>query len=171
MCHLLHYGLCWRQGRAPVSTHDFLSKNIQIGDIGHIIQLAIAPVFLLTGIGTMLVVLTNRLGRIIDRTRVLEDRLDIGYNDFYMDELDTLYTRTHLINYSISLSTACGFFVCVIIAMLFLGDIMNLTLDKYIAVFFVLAVICLIGCFTYLLREIYLAATAQRIRRHIRPPR
>jgi type IV secretory pathway VirB6-like protein len=36
--------------------------NIQIGDIGHIIQLAIAPVFLLTGIGTMLVVLTNRLG-------------------------------------------------------------------------------------------------------------
>ncbi|MEG0884366.1 MAG: DUF2721 domain-containing protein, partial [Janthinobacterium sp.] len=83
--------------------------NIQIGDIGHIIQLAIAPVFLLTGIGTMLVVLTNRLGRIIDRTRVLEDRLDIGYNDFYMDELDTLYRRTHLINYSISLSTACGF--------------------------------------------------------------
>ncbi|ATD59123.1 MULTISPECIES: DUF2721 domain-containing protein [Janthinobacterium] len=145
--------------------------NIQIGDIGHIIQLAIAPVFLLTGIGTMLVVLTNRLGRIIDRTRVLEDRLDIGYNDFYMDELDTLYTRTHLINYSISLSTACGFFVCVIIAMLFLGDIMNLTLDKYIAAFFVLAVICLIGCFIYLLREIYLAARAQRIRRHIRPPR
>ena len=72
--------------------------NIQIGDIGHIIQLAIAPVFLLTGIGTMLVVLTNRLGRIIDRTRVLEDRLDIGYNDFYMDELDTRYTHTHVIN-------------------------------------------------------------------------
>jgi hypothetical protein len=80
---------------------------------------------------------------------VLEDRLDIGYNDFYMDELDTLYKRTHLINYSISLSTACGFFVCVIIAMLFLGDILNLTLDKY-AAFFVLAVLCLIGCFIYL---------------------
>ena len=102
---------------------------------------------------------------------MLEDRLDIGYNDFYMDELDTLYQRTHLINYSISLSTACGFFVCVIIAMLFLGDILNLTLDKYIAAFFVLAVVCLIGCFIYLLREIYLAARAQRIRRHIRPPR
>src|SRR5471030_813828 len=119
---------------------------------------------------SMLVVLTNRLGRIIDRSRVLEDRLDIGYNDLYMLELDTLYKRTHLINYSISLSTACGFFVCIIIAMLFLGDILNLTLDKYIAVFFVLAVLCLIGCFTYLLREIYLSATAQIFRRHVRPP-
>jgi hypothetical protein len=52
--------------------------NIQIGDIGHIIQLAIAPVFLLTGVCTNLMVLTNRLARIIDRSRVLEDRLDTG---------------------------------------------------------------------------------------------
>ena len=50
--------------------------NIQISDIGHVIQLAIAPVFLLTGVCTMLMVLTNRLARIIDRIRVLEDRLE-----------------------------------------------------------------------------------------------
>jgi hypothetical protein len=65
--------------------------NIQISDIGHMIQLAIAPVFLLTGVGTNLMVLTNRLARIIDRSRALEDRLDIGHNDRYMDELDVLY--------------------------------------------------------------------------------
>ena len=65
--------------------------NIQIGDIGHIIQLAIAPVFLLTGVCTNLMVLTNRLARIIDRSRVLEDRLDIGYSDVYLNELDVLY--------------------------------------------------------------------------------
>ena len=47
--------------------------NLHLGNIGQIIQLAIAPVFLLTGVGTNLTVLTNRLARIIDRSRVLED--------------------------------------------------------------------------------------------------
>ncbi|MBI3229427.1 MAG: DUF2721 domain-containing protein, partial [Burkholderiales bacterium] len=52
--------------------------NLPLGDISHIIQLAIAPVFLLTGVGTSLVVLTNRLARIIDRLRVLDDYLHSG---------------------------------------------------------------------------------------------
>ena len=52
--------------------------TIQPGELGHIIQLATAPVFLLTGVGTNMLVLTNRLARIIDRTRVLEERLVEG---------------------------------------------------------------------------------------------
>jgi hypothetical protein len=48
----------------------------QIDEIGHVIQLSIAPVFLLTGLGTLLNVLSGRLARIIDRARVLEQRLD-----------------------------------------------------------------------------------------------
>jgi archaellum biogenesis protein FlaJ (TadC family) len=142
--------------------------NIQVGDIGHIIQLAIAPVFLLTGVCTNLMVLTNRLARIIDRSRVLEDRLDIGYNEAYMGELDTLYQRSHLINYSITLSTACGLLICLVIAMLFTGDTMNITLDKYIAAFFVVAMLALIGSFGYLLSEIFIASKAMRTRRHVR---
>ena len=50
--------------------------NLHLGNIGQIIQLAIAPVFLLTGVGTNLTVLTNRLARIIDRSRVIEDVID-----------------------------------------------------------------------------------------------
>ena len=49
---------------------------MQADEIGHIIQLAIAPVFLLTGVGTNMLVLTNRLARIIDRSRYLEERLE-----------------------------------------------------------------------------------------------
>ena len=144
--------------------------NIQIGDVGHIIQLAIAPVFLLTGVCTNLTVLTNRLARIIDRSRVLEDRLDTGYSDIYLNELDTLYRRSHLINLSITLSTSCGLLVCMVIAMLFLGDITNLSLDKYIASMFVVAMICLIGSFVCLLREIFIASAAMRSHRHVRRP-
>ena len=48
----------------------------QIDEIAHIIQLSVAPVFLLTGVGTLLNVLSGRLGRIIDRSRVIEQRLE-----------------------------------------------------------------------------------------------
>ena len=143
--------------------------NIQISDIGHVIQLAIAPVFLLTGVGTMLMVLTNRLARIIDRTRVLEDRLDAAHADHHMNEIDVLYERWRLINFAIALSTACGLLICLVIALLFLGDTTNLPLDQYIAALFVSAMITLIGAFVYLLREIFVASATLRSRRHRRP--
>lgn len=138
--------------------------NIQISDIGHVIQLAIAPVFLLTGVCTNLGVLTARLGRIIDRSRVLEDRLEAGNasSHSHIVELEVLYTRAHLINYAITLSTACGLLICLVIAMLFLGDTTNLPLDKYIAAFFVLGMFGLIGSFVYLLREIFIASKHMR---------
>ena len=142
--------------------------NIQISDIGHVIQLAIAPVFLLTGVGTLLMVLTNRLARIIDRTRALEDRLDNGPDEAHMDELDVLYGRWHLVNLAIALSTACGLLVCLVIALLFLGDTTNLPLDQYIAALFVSAMVALIGAFVYLLREIFVASRTLRTRRHKR---
>ena len=138
--------------------------NIQLGDIGHIIQLAIAPVFLLTGVCTNLTVLTNRLARIVDRSRVLEERLDNGPGSVHYNELEVLYRRSHLINYAIALSTACGLLVCLVIAMLFLGDTLVLELDNYIAGLFVCAMLALIGSFTYLLREIFIASKNMRAR-------
>ena len=145
--------------------------NIQISDIGHVIQLAIAPVFLLTGVCTMLMVLTNRLARIIDRSRVLEDRLEIAAHDPYIDELEVLDRRSHLIYYSITLSTTCGFVICLVIALLFFGDTTNLPLDRYIAGLFVLGMFALIGSFAYLLREIFVASKAMRVSRDRRPRR
>jgi len=136
--------------------------EIQLGDVGHIIQLAIAPVFLLTGVGTNLMVLTNRLARIIDRSRVVEERLQAtGEADPPQrgPELTTLYSRAHLINRAITLSTSCGLLVCLVIATLFLGDALDLNLGKPIALLFVLAMVALIGSFIYLLREIFIATS------------
>jgi len=137
--------------------------NIQISDIGHVIQLAIAPVFLLTGVATKLTVLTNRLARIIDRTRVLEDRLKVSANAEYSDELELLYRRSHLVNFAIASSTACGLLVCVVIAMLFAGDTTGIVLDQYIAACFVLAMLGLTSSFVYFLREIFLSARFMRM--------
>jgi hypothetical protein len=134
--------------------------DIHLGDISHIIQLSIAPVFLLTGVGTKLAVLTNRLARIIDRSRVLEDRLKDQVGEELADaheELLTLYRRMHLINRAITLSTSCGLLVCVVIAALFIGDALNLALANIIALCFVFGMFSLIGSFVYLLREIFVA--------------
>ena len=101
--------------------------DIRLSDIGHIIQLSIAPVFLLTGVGTNLLVLTNRLTRIIDRSRKLEEKL--AETDISLEaegrirkEGEVLFSRARKINRAITLSTLCALFICVVVASLFLDD-------------------------------------------------
>jgi hypothetical protein len=137
--------------------------KIEIGDIGHIIQLSIAPVFLLTGVATKLSLLTSRLARIIDRTRVLRERLRTRADTEDSEELLVLFKRWRLINYAISASTACGLLVCLVIAALFLGDTTNLPLDRYIAAMFVLAMVALIFSFVFLLGEVLVSFRYMRM--------
>ena len=146
--------------------------DIQLGNISHIIQLAIAPVFLLTGVGTNMVVLTNRLARIIDRSRVLEDRFPQANEQaqqHFETELRTLYQRSHLIHRSITLSTSSALLVCIVIATLFLGDALDLKLAKLIAALFVVAMLTLIGSFVYFLREIFIATASVTVRKPLAP--
>lgn len=142
--------------------------NIQPGEIGHIIQLSIAPVFLLTGVGTNMLVLTNRLARIIDRTRALEEKLEAGATEgrpvarqSVLNELDVLFSRARKINRAIFLSTSCALLICLVVAILFLADAMDLKLVTPIASLFVLAMVSLTGSFVYLLREILQATDFQ----------
>ncbi|MFM7484888.1 MAG: DUF2721 domain-containing protein [Burkholderiaceae bacterium] len=136
---------------------------MQADEIGHIIQLAIAPVFLLTGVGTNMLVLTNRLARIIDRSRDLEAQLESQQVisaekvQLYRDELNILFRRAKKINRAILLSTSCALLICVVVAGLFIADALNLRLASVIAGMFVLAMVALTGSFVYLLREIWLA--------------
>ncbi|GGI15950.1 DUF2721 domain-containing protein [Oxalicibacterium faecigallinarum] len=146
--------------------------EIQVSDIGHIIQLSVAPVFLLTGVGTTLTVLTNRLGRITDRSRVLEERLrtttDEAVRDELQSELNSLYPRAHMINRAIIFSTACALMVATVIASLFLGDALNVDLSKFIAIAFITAMFSLVLGFIFLLKEI-LVATGTLYRSKIVP--
>ncbi len=84
--------------------------------IAHAIQLAVAPVFLLTGVASILSVLTNRLGRIIDRSRFLHGKL-LSLKGEKQDkeihaELAVLTQRTRFINWAIGLCTACVLLIC-----------------------------------------------------------
>ncbi len=134
--------------------------------IAHAIQLAVAPVFLLTGVASILSVLTNRLGRIIDRSRSLHSKLlslkKEKQDQEIHDELAVLTQRARLINWAIGLCTTCVLLICSVIAILFLGSFITLTMAIPIASLFVAAMLCLILALICFIGEIYLATANVR---------
>ena len=139
-----------------------------VTDITRIIQLAVAPVFLLTAIGTILSALNNRLGRIVDRRRVLLDRMRKGHpeggqaeqDDIF--ELELLARRIGLIYHSIVMAIVCALFVCLLVASAFLGVFVALDIARLIGTLFILAMVALIGSLWLLLREVFLAVKVGR---------
>ncbi|MGH7536201.1 MAG: DUF2721 domain-containing protein [Gemmatimonadales bacterium] len=141
----------------------------QVSAIAHVIQLAVAPVFLLSGVGGMLAVLTNRLARIIDRARNLEARLPLADQPTQADlhvELQLLSRRSRLMNWAISLCTVCALLVCVVIAALFLGAFLLTDVSLVIGLAFIAAMLALFGGLLSFLREIYIATRSLRIGPH-----
>ena len=128
--------------------------------IAHAIQLAIAPVFLLTGIASLLGVMANRLARVIDRGRVLEQSW-IAYDERKRRdarrELALLEQRRRLASASISFCTAAALLVCNVIAVLFVDAMIAINLRWLAGSLFVLAMLGVIGGLSSFLREIYLA--------------
>jgi hypothetical protein len=134
-----------------------------ISTVAHVIQLAVAPVFLLTGVGAILAVLINRLARVVDRFRTLEDELpgtEGGVLAPAKTEMLILTRRARLIHWSISLCTVCALFVCVVIATLFVGSMIGVDLSGTIALLFVAAMLTLIAGLMSFLREIALATSS-----------
>ena len=134
-----------------------------ITDITHVIQLAVAPVFLLTAVGTMLAVLTNRLSRVVDRSRVVEDQLTALDGESLAlthQELQVLARRIRLIYAAIALAVVCAIFVCLLIAAAFLGAFVSVDLSRLLGALFVLAMLALVAALTVFLREIFLAVTS-----------
>jgi len=140
-----------------------------IGVVAHVIQLAVAPVFLLTAIGTLLSVMTNRLSRVIDRARLLEARLETAPPESiaaHHSHLATLSHRAKIINLAIALSTAAALLVCTVIAILFLGDFLRFNITIPVALLFITAMLLLVLALLNFLREVFIATAALRIGPH-----
>ena len=134
--------------------------------IAHAIQLAVAPVFLLTGIGTLLGVMAHRLARVVDRTRELERRseeLDEKMQATVRVELGFLERRAHLASWSINFSTCAALLVCIVIATLFIEEFFATDLKWVAGAIFVAVMVALIGGLFSFLREVSLATYNWRI--------
>jgi hypothetical protein len=145
-----------------------------VSTIAHLIQLAIAPVFLLAGIGAILNVLAQRLARIVDRARVLEAEyasLDDGERSRAATELEILDRRMSVVNRAISACTASALFVCLVISILFVADLAQIEWGRPIAILFILAMLLLTAGLLFFLYEIRLAARSLRVRQEFMPHR
>lgn len=129
--------------------------------LASVIQIAVAPVFLLAGIAGFLNVMSGRLGRIVDRARVAERRF-LGLNNAERRseakyELKTLWRRIKIINWSIGMCTASALLVCSVVVSIFIGDFWHLQLGDLIVGLFVLSLILLICALVLFLKEVQLA--------------
>jgi Protein of unknown function (DUF2721) len=131
----------------------------QIDEIAHLIQLSIAPVFLLTGVGTLLNVLSGRLARIIDRARVLEQRLETEPRKeaAIVKELRILEKRGRLIYHAIRLSTTSALLVCLVIAALFATSLLHSSTRLIVIGLFIAAMLATIASLILFLREVEFA--------------
>jgi hypothetical protein len=137
-------------------------------DIARLVQSAVAPVFLLTGVAATLGVLTNRLARIVDRARSLEQRLEghPGSAAQLHADLAVLARRARYINVAISLCAIAALLVALVVVTLFANAFLGSELAVIIALLFVGAMVCLSAAFVAFFIEVRLATAALRIGPH-----
>ncbi len=146
-----------------------MQQDTGINAVAHAIQLAVAPVFLLSGVGAILAVLTNRLARVIDRSRALDTQLATSPPQATAGiraQLEALSRRAQLISRAITLCTITALLVCAVIATLFVGAFASFDASVPVALLFVAAMVALFAGLLSFLREIFIATANLRIGPH-----
>jgi CBS domain containing-hemolysin-like protein len=141
--------------------------SVQSADIAHLIQVALTPIFLISAIGVTLNVLTNRLSRIVDRARSMENELcrpdyQAGGRDLHA-ALGVLARRARYMYAAITLITLSALFIALVVVMLFVNAFAHWDLSAFIAIMFILSMLSLAAALTAFLIEVRIATTTLRI--------
>lgn len=142
----------FKMKRLPV-----LPAITDIHSVSEAIRDAVAPVFLLTGIGSILGVLIGRLARSIDRARLLNE-MPAEKRERVKDELKIIVKRTKWLRRAIALATLAALCVCVSIATLFISVETGFKLPHVVMISFIASMFSVIFALICFLREIYLAS-------------
>lgn len=141
-----------------------LVSTAPVEGLARAIHLSVAPVFLLAGISGLLNVLTNRLNRIIDRARRLQDEESTSANRDSRLELQIQKKRIRLVMQAIGFATVTILLVALVVAIVFVSAVTSIDLALIVVPLFVLAMACLMVAVVLFLREVQLA-TGQLRRR------
>lgn len=137
-----------------------------VSDVAHIIQLALAPVFLLTGVGSFLNVCTGRLARIVDRARDITPRIVTSRgpeHDRLLEELRILDRRMVVVDTAILLSVLSAGLVCLVVVFLFAAEVIGSGFGRTIALLFIASMLCQVAAFATFIVEIRLSRRTIRI--------
>jgi len=141
--------------------------DLQTENVAHIIQLALGPVFLLSGVGITLSMLTQRLSRIVDRARTLEDRREETAKEEKLKQIDrdlrVILRRARYINSAIALCTTSALLTALVVTLLFASAFTPMSVGAVIAIMFVASMVCLSTAFLMFLIEVRIATNTLRI--------
>jgi uncharacterized membrane protein len=140
-----------------------------VSELAQVIQLSVAPVFLLAGLGAIINAMSTRLGRVIDRARLHEAELpgaEPGRAERLHQELKTLAVRARLISRAIALSVLCALLVTVLITIAFIDAFLAADLSIVLAAVFIAALASFSGALVVFLREVFMATANLRIGPH-----
>ena len=137
-----------------------------ISEIAEVVRTSVAPVFLLSGVGVTLTMLTGRLARVVDRARALErsegETLEGDMSDLHR-RVAALALRARLLGTAITLCTVCALLVSMVVVALFVGAFVNFHLSLVVSVLFIFAMFSFIGGLLLFLREVFVATQTLRI--------
>jgi len=141
--------------------------DLQTENVAHLIQLALGPVFLISGVGITLSMLTQRLSRIVDRARTLEDKRELTSDEGKLKVIDkdlrVILRRSRYINSAIALSTTSALLTTLVVTLLFASEFTPMSVGGVIAVMFVSSTACLSTAFIMFLIEVRIATNTLRI--------
>lgn len=143
------------------------STNLSVSTVADIVRIAVAPVFLLSGIASFVNVCTSRLSRIVDRSRSVEPRLLASHgaeHDRWLGELHVLDQRMKLVSWAISLSVLSAVLICTVVILLFSAILTRLHFATAIALLFIGSMVAIGVGFAIFLFETQVGSRAVRVR-------
>ena len=135
-----------------------------------VLQLAIAPVILISGVGLVLLSMTNRYGRVIDRSRILSDKsgqVSGADSDRIRRQLKILVRRARLLRAAILMTTLSILLVAILIIILFATALAGMTGTFLIITIFCLCMFCLIGGLITFLVDVNVSLAALNLEREV----
>jgi hypothetical protein len=144
--------------------------DLQTENVAKLIQLALGPVFLISGVGITLSMLTQRLARIVDRARSLETQRESTSSEKKLatidEDLKVIFRRARHINGAIALCTTSALMTALVVTLLFASEFTPIAVGGVIAGMFVLSMVCLSTAFLMFLLEVRIATNSLRIGTH-----
>ena len=141
-------------------------RAISLNQLIPVLQIAIGPVILISGVGLLLLTMTNRLGRAVDRVRALAQELrkgPVAEQTAIKDQIEMIYRRAKLIRLSIVLAGVSVLLAAILIITLFLMALFELEVASLIAVLFAGSIISLVGSVAAFVWDIHWALVALKM--------
>jgi len=141
-------------------------QGTQLNALVPVLQVAIGPVILISGVGLLLLTLTNRFGRAVDRSRQLSREMrgaSEAEKKWLLGQVEILYRRAELIRLAIRLGAYSVLLAATLVIALFLTALFRLEAGVFISLLFICGMASLIGCLIAFLRDIQLSLTALKL--------